>query len=265
MSPLMDVARRWGVQLTGPVVVTGTSELQPGVRGDEPVMIKLAHVAEERLGARVLASWAGRGAVRVLELDGDAVLLVRATGPRDLARLSADGRDDTATVILCDVLERLHAVPDPGLAVPDLARWIRALTAPAPASHPDPRGHERAADILRELSAPVEPSVLLHGDAHHFNVLDFGDRSRARWLAIDPKGVRGPRVFDHLALFLNPDPATAISRLRRRQAIVAERLGRDDLAEWVFGYAMLSVAWHLEDGTDPAAALAVAAAAAELL
>lgn len=261
MSQLLDLASWWGVRATGGAVTTATSELLPGVRDGRPVMIKRALVAEERLGARVLASWAGRGAAPVLALAGDAVLMERATGPRDLAAMAVAGRDDEATGILCDALALLHELPDPGLAAPGMRDWARALAGPAPARHPDPRAHNRAAALLRERN---EPALLLHGDAHHFNVLDFGDAAAARWLVIDPKGVRGPRVFDHLALFLNPDPATAVACLRRRLAIVAERLQRDDLAEWVFGYAMLSVAWHLEDRTDPAVALAVATAVSEL-
>lgn len=48
--------------------------------------------------------------------------------------------------------------------------------------------------------------MVLHGDVHHGNVLNFGARG---WLAIDPRGLVGERAFDHANLLCNPDVATA--------------------------------------------------------
>jgi streptomycin 6-kinase len=48
--------------------------------------------------------------------------------------------------------------------------------------------------------------VALHGDIHHGNILDFGERG---WLAIDPKGLIGERGFDYANNFCNPDAAIA--------------------------------------------------------
>ena len=103
---------------------------------------------------------------------------------------------------------------------------------------------------------------MLHGDLHHGNVLDFGERG---WLAIDPKHVVGDRGFDFAVLFTNPDladptrpMATEPACFARRLEVVAQaaRLDRLRLLSWVLAGADLSAAWFLEDG-DPLAQIAL--------
>ena len=50
-------------------------------------MLKLAQTEEEARGADLLVALDGHGAARVLERDGSALLLERATGDRDLVRM----------------------------------------------------------------------------------------------------------------------------------------------------------------------------------
>ncbi len=123
-----------------------------------------------------------------------------------------------------------------------------------------------AAETARYLLATSREIVILHGDIHHGNILDFGLRG---WLAIDPKGLKGERSFDYANLFCNPDcrTATAQGRLSRRASIVAQVAGleRRRLLQWVLSYAGLSAAWSINDGEPPETALTVAElAAAEL-
>ena len=255
---------RWGLVPDGEPIATPGSSLLPVRRGGVPVMLKVAREAEERAGARLMAWWEGDGAARVLEHDGDALLLERALGDGSLARMARSGRDDEASRILCAAAARLHAPrgrPPPEL-VP-LERWFRAL-APAAAEHGGIL--RRAESAARELLSAPRGVVVLHGDLHHGNVLDFGERG---WLAIDPKGLVGERGFDFANLFCNPDLATAAAqgRLERQATVVAEAAGleRTRLLRWVLAYAGLSAAWTLEEGDHPEIALAVAEiAAAEL-
>lgn len=98
----------------------------------------------------------------------------------------------------------------------------------------------------------------MHGDIHHGNILDFGDRG---WLAIDPKGLYGERIFDYANIFCNPDFITVTNpgRFERQLKIVSElaTIAPSQLIKWVIAYAGLSSAWHLEDGTDPSISLAI--------
>ena len=255
---------RWRLAPDGEPVVTHSSHLLPVRRGGAPLMLKVARAAEERAGARLMLWWHGDGAARVLEHDGDALVMERALGTRSLVEMARGGEDDEASRIVCAAAARLHAPrgrPPPSL-VP-LDRWFRALE-PAAAVHGGVLA--RSAKAARELLADPREVVVLHGDLHHQNVLDFGARG---WLAIDPKGLVGERGFDLANLFRNPDleTATAPGRLARQADVVAAAAGLDRtrLLRWVLAWAGLSAAWSLEDGDDPSLALAVAQIAAAAL
>ncbi len=227
-------------------------------------MLKIATGPEERAGADLLEWWDGDAAARVLARDGNAILIERATGSRDLVQMSHTGDDEAACRIVCAVVARLHAPrakPLPRLAT--LVERFEALTDPA-ARHEGVL--DAAAATARALLAAPRETVALHGDIHHGNILDFGRRG---WLAIDPKGLTGERGFDYANLFCNPDAATAgdSDRFARRVALVGAAAGLDRrrLLAWVLAWSGLSAVWHREDGTDPAAALAVAQLAATAL
>ena len=113
--------------------------------------------------------------------------------------------------------------------------------------------------------------VVLHGDVHHDNILDFGDRG---WLVIDPKRLYGERGFDYANVFCNPDladpnPAVAIvpGCFERRLDIMVDESGleRRRLLQWVVAWCGLSAAWFLGDGDDAAIDLNIAAQALALL
>ncbi len=252
---------RWQLVPDGPPITTHTSALLPVLAAGQPAMLKVATVPEEERGAAVLAWWGGEGAARVLALEGEALLMERATGPRSLVQMAASGDDDTATRILCATAARLHAPrPQPPASAVPLATWFAGL-APAAAREGGILGCSQAA--ATHLLGSLREPVILHGDLHHGNVLDFGARG---WLAIDPKGVSGERGYDFANIFCNPDAATATApgRLARQADIVAEAAGIDRarLLMWVLAYAGLSAAWSMEDGDDPALALAMAEIAA---
>ena len=248
---------RWSLAPAGEPFATHTSVLLPVLAGGEPAMLKVATVPEEERGAGILAWWGGEGAARVLALEGEAMLLERATGTRSLGEMAASGDDEEATRILCATAARLHERrPEPPASAVPLATWFADLEPAAQSEGGILKQSLAAANVL--LATPRDPAVL-HGDLHHGNVLDFGARG---WLAIDPKGLYGERGYDFANIFCNPDAAvaTAPGRLARQADVVAAAacLDRARLLKWVLAYAGLSAAWSLEDGDDPALALAVA-------
>jgi streptomycin 6-kinase len=259
---------RWRLTPDGDPLETHSSIVLPVRRspsdGAARCILKVARADEERAGAHLMAWWEGDGAARVLELEGDAVLLERALGPGSLAEMARTGRDDEASRIVCAAAARLHAPRDrPTPELVPLGRLFRALE-PAAAAHGGILA--RAAATAHELLSAPRDVVVLHGDLHHDNVLDFGARG---WLAIDPKGLVGERGFDFANLFCNPDLRTAAApgRLARQATVVAEAAGleRARLLRWILAWAGLSAAWAQEDGDHPEVAIAVAElAAAEL-
>lgn len=249
---------RWDLTPDGDQIFTPTSRLLPVRHDGEPAMLKIATEDEERWGAGLLTWWNGDGAVRVLEHEGDAVLLERATGERSLAEMARSGQDDEATRVLCAVADRLHSTegrpPPPPLI--DLTDWFRELW---PAANQHGGILSRSAEKARELLADQREFVPLHGDLHHGNVLDAGPRG---WLAIDPKRLRGERAFDYVNILRNPDAEMAIvpERFARQVDVICDAadLDRVRLLKWTLAFTGLSAAWLLNDGEQPALDLACA-------
>ncbi len=141
--------------------------------------------------------------------------------------MAEGGEDDEATRIICDAADRIHAASaavldadDPPELV-DLPTWFRHLFSEA-----DRLGafHRRGADVAAALLDDPRDPVVLHGDLHHGNVLDFGERG---WLAIDPKGLLGEAAFDYCNLLCNPSHEHALEpgRLERQFGVVVAATG----------------------------------------
>jgi len=256
---------RWELTLDGPLIVTDTSRLLPVRQRGQAAMLKIALAEEEQRGGRLMTWWDGKGAARVLAQNGNALLLERAEGGTSLADLARDGRDDEASRIICAVVAKLHAPrkTPPGNLI-SLTQWFSDLHSAAALQGGILADSARTA---RELLATAQQAVVLHGDIHHGNILDFGERG---WLAIDPKGLIGERGFDYANIFCNPDrkTATAPGRLARQVAIVADAaaLDRKRLLQWILAWAGLSEAWRLANRHSSELDLTVAElASAELL
>jgi len=255
---------RWQLAADGAPILTPSSLLLAVRRNGEPAMLKIAREEEERRGGRLMAWWDGDGAARVLAHDEDALLLERATGPRSLSAMAASGEDDEASRILCAVAARLHAPrPNPPPPLVPLRQWFELL---APAANALGGVFAEANAMAQKLLATPRDVTVLHGDIHHGNVLDAGERG---WIAIDPKGLWGERTFDFVNILRNPDAATALKpgRFARQLYVVGSAAGleRRRLIEWTLAFAGLSAAWHIADGEPAALDLAVARlAAAEL-
>ncbi|HEY3889312.1 MAG TPA: aminoglycoside phosphotransferase family protein [Caulobacteraceae bacterium] len=250
-DPLQPWLERWRLTPDGPSFSTEIgSLLMPVIAGGGPAMLKIAGGVEERRGGALMEWWGGEGAARVLAREGDALLLERATGTASLQAMALEGQDDAATAILCQVAAGLHAPR--GRSPPDslvpLPIWFRQLEPAAKA-----RGgvFVKSAAVARELLADPRDVAVLHGDLHHNNVLDAGERG---WIAIDPKGLIGERGFDFANIFHNPtrEFSLAPGRLHRLIGIVAELAGLEPvrLIKWILAYSGLNAAWCLDSGYD---------------
>ncbi len=255
---------RWQLVPEGEPLETDTSRLLPVRQRGVPAMLKIAIEAEEKFGGQLMMWWNGLGAARVLAHDHDTLLLERANSMTALTDLAHSGNDDEASRIICRVVSKLHAPrasPPPTLI--SLKQWFEELE-PAADKH---RGILAISSATaRKLLASQREVVTLHGDIHHGNVLDFGERG---WLTVDPKGLTGDRCFDYANIFCNPDheTATAPGRFVRQVEIVAKAAGLDRkrLLQWVLAWAGLSAAWFLNDGASAETPLQVADFAAKEL
>jgi streptomycin 6-kinase len=161
----------------------------------------LKPTSDEQNGATMLRYFDGHGAVRVHEAHNNALLMERADGPRSLVAMATTGGDADAAEILAATVLKLHAprqTARPERLTP-LREWFSALYR----RERDTPLLGRCADRARRLIASEQDIVPLHGDLHHDNVLDGGERG---WLAIDPKALIGERAYDVANLLGNPWP-----------------------------------------------------------
>jgi streptomycin 6-kinase len=267
----LPLLRQWALTPEAAPFATPSSVLQPVRFRGHPAFLKIATVSEEAAGGRVMVWWRGRGAARVFAHDGDALVLERATGPGDLARMAAGGAeaDEAATRILCRAALRLHAVDDRPLpdGVVSLPEWFSELFVHE-LEHPDAHAgfYRHAAAVARELLAGPAPAAVLHGDLHHGNVLDFGSEG---WLAIDPKHLYGDPGFDFANILCNPSAEVALApgRLERQLGVIADETGMEPerMLRWAVAWAGLSSCWRERSGEDAGHTLQVGLRARALL
>ncbi len=203
--------------------------------------------SDEAAGARYLAAHRGHGTIKVLDGDDGAVLLERIVPGAQLTTLPLAGRDDEASHIVCDVIEKLQAANvdpagwpghAPQYRVFGYARAVAPLTDAIVA---------RATATFRDLEASAPSRVLLHGDLHHENILHDATRG---WLAIDPKGEAGELAYELAAPLRNPLERLAEfvtpARMDRRVRIYCERLGleRRRVLGWCFARNCSAALWH---------------------
>jgi streptomycin 6-kinase len=272
---LEEASQRWGLTDIRPVpglsynfvafASSGVSDGEPLAKAD--VVLKLGVPNRELTGEiAALRLYNGRGACRLLGADAEKgmLLLERLTPGHMLATLEDD---DRATEIAADTMRQLwgcssalnrsanNAAAADFIRLKDwfdgfrrLRRRYRGKAGPLP-EHLVAMAESRS----HELLSGDRDEVLLHGDLHHFNLL----MSARGWLAIDPKGVIGPRGYELGPFLINPKPgflqgSNPRGQMERRIAMLSERLGmgREHIRAWGICYAVLSAWWGVEDN-DP--------------
>lgn len=248
--------RLWQAQPDGDGFRTATSYLRPVVYKNKLAMLKIFTDADEKGSADVLRFYDGLGAVRLLQAQGDAMLIERAVGSKNLLSMMRDGRDNEVTKVTCSVVQQLHArrkaVPLHTTLLEDRFKSLHfALNKQLPSAVI--RLFSDGAKIAADLLKPQLDRIVLHGDIHLENILYDNDRG---WLAIDPKGLTGERTYDYANTLCNPESMPEIAhdqkRFCRQRDIICEEVGldRQRLTEYAFAHACLSAAWSYEDGGD---------------
>lgn len=253
----VEVTRRWELRLDGSPRAGEAGVVVPVRTGDDrPAALKLQMPGPGTSAAIIgLRSWDGRGMVRLLDSDADrgVMLLERLDGDRSLGSLASD---DEATLVVGDLLRRLHAVPPPD----DLPRLdlitaemldITPTAVRKLADHEDRRRLLRWSRIVAELQNDAG-GRLLHWDLHFGNVLAA---EREPWLGIDPEPLVGDQGFDLWPALdsgwsENPTATQAAGVVRRRFDLLTHvlELDRDRAFGWTLARLMQNTLWDIEDG-----------------
>jgi streptomycin 6-kinase len=205
--------------------------------------------------AAALHKFGGRGTVELFAYEPSiaALLLARAQPGDPLAELSAID-DQQATSVVANVARALHREAPSADGFPCTDLWPLEIERLSNIVERNPSLRGLTADaraVVIELAASGSEHVLLHGDLHHFNILNAGEE----WVAIDPKGIAGERECEIGPFVLNPIRPDLARILTRRMAQLCEELALDRRRAWAWTFvrAVLAILWALEDhGEAPA-------------
>ena len=251
-STLVEYLQRWNLSDPERIAQSPRSEVYL-VRSDgQPAVLKLLTpegAADEADGALALRYFDGEGAVRLLASDPGAHLLEYA-GDEELAGMVAQGQDLRAAELIAGVLNKLHR-PRPGVPVPKLRGLPERFSSLFAAAQRDHAANQesifvRGARVARHLLAQPQDECVLHGDVMHHNIRRHPQRG---WLAYDPKGLYGERLYDAGNVLCNPANARQLvlseQRLLDVTRVLAEHMEVDlgRLRAFVFAFACLSASW----------------------
>lgn len=253
---LDEAARRWDLTIGGRFLLSYNYVTSARRTDGTHVVLKIGIPNPELTSEmEALRLYDGRGAVRLIDSDAEkGMLLEERIRPGTMLAEMQD--DERATEIAAGVMRALwQPIPEENHFI-RLTDWFDGFkklrqrfeggTGPLPRKMVE-TAEGLAADFFAENEAPV----VLHGDFHHYNLLQ-ADES---WQVIDPKGVIGPRGYEVGPLLVNPsgafsEPSDVIRRAERRFAILSEQLGmeRERIRGWGIAHAILSAWWDIEGG-----------------
>ena len=255
MIRVEEKVREWNVVVQD-TLETQTSFVAFGTRGNQPVVLKVVRQqGDEWRSGEVLDAFDSRGVVRVYEYTEGAVLLERLDPGTSLAAIALDGRDEEATEIIAEVIQRMSTKREDlrGFAtVEDWGKGFQRYLASGDNRIPI-RLVEEGQRLYSDLCSTQQGLRLLHGDLQHYNVLFDSKRG---WTAIDPKGVVGEVEYEIGASLRNPyekpELFASAKTVQRRLDQYARKLKLeiDRALEWGFAQAVLSAIWTVEDGFD---------------
>lgn len=235
--------KKWSLVQDGEPIETATSNLLPVQAPVGPAMLKLPKPAglDEKTEI-TLRCYDGVGAVKILEADG-VVTLMERIGPTDLKSLSLSGQDQQATRIIAETVGKMHQYSGPLPDLPNLSEIFAPLLTSTETRF------ALSATCAREM-LNNRAQTLLHGDIHHENIMN----SPRGWLAIDPKGMIGPAVYDFANSFHNPIPHSEIvrdvDRMHQMAAVFAANSphSKTDLISAAVAHAGIATIWFEQDG-----------------
>jgi streptomycin 6-kinase len=257
---LSDYLQRWKLRDPEPLAHSPRGDLYTAYQNGEKVVLKLltpVGAEDEADGVLALRYFDGEGAVRLLAYDERAQLLEYA-GDEELAELVTRGDDLAAAAVIGNLLNRLHR-PQPQRPTPPLRTLRQRFDSLfSTAAQDEAAGEEsiyvRGARIAQHLLASPQRECVLHGDIQHHNIRLHPVRG---WLAFDPKGLYGERLYDAANTLCNPstarDRVLSAERLLQVSQVLADTMGAPvgRLRAYVFAYACLSASWpDKPEGSD---------------
>ncbi|MEW9266435.1 aminoglycoside phosphotransferase family protein [Kineococcus endophyticus] len=256
---------RWSLEPDDGVPAHGAHALVLPVRRDgEACVLKLSHRDDDVRGeATALRTWAGRGAVRLLDYDveGDVLLLERLDASRSLVDCPPEEVSRAVGRLLRELaVPAPDGTPTTAAEAEQIARTVgdrqRRLRNPLPE-----RWVEASRRAAERLSGRAGAQTLVHADLTPDNVLR---RPGAGRVVVDPKPLAGPpeRSMPELLWRLVDHPAGRDLPALLRSICAAGGLDEGLAREWVVARTVDYWSWAVDVGltTDPVRCRTVVAA-----
>lgn len=202
---LKDCIERWNLKLLG----TAAAGLAINViffcedGGGRPVVLKIGHPHPEQTSEIIaLRKYAGRHIASIIDWDAaTGSFLMERVSPGDKFR---NFSNDISRSQMQIPLFRHISIPAESVdGLPTYSEWVERGFKQFRENHTSVSQNDPGREFLTfiECAESAFASIcvrhpkpyLLHGDLHHENILRSGPDG---WLAIDPKGVIGPRVME---------------------------------------------------------------------
>lgn len=251
---LENLAHTQGLTLLSPFEHLSFNYVLPvlGSKGEEWVLkVSVPHDEFSR-EIDALKHFNGRGSVRLIAANSEeGWMLMERLLPG--TRLVDVLDEQQAIPIAVSVMQHLWApVTEPQLFIP-LEEWLRSLEKLNTQESLQQLVKKKVRDFVisraKELLSNQGEPVLLHGDLHHYNILQH----QSKWLAIDPKGIIGEREFEIGAFLRNPfcvvEDLLETKELARNLDWVIDltAFNRERVLSWCIIQAILCVCWYVED------------------
>lgn len=192
-------------------------------------------------GYRAQLAFSGRGGVEVLAHDDEtgSTLMPRLRPGRMLHEVTTDPAEEAR--VCAGVIRSLDHPPIPGAIA--IESWYEPFMAVRSAEEIPDDLLQEAQRLAEGLLASTATKRLVHGDLHHYNLLQHDEG----WVAIDPKGVAADPVVE-IAAFLRNPCATILptpTLMSERIRVFAEELGypASRIRDWGVAHNVLSAWW----------------------
>jgi streptomycin 6-kinase len=253
MERVEERIRDWGLVVQD-ILETPGSVVAFGTRGNQPVVLKvLRQPGDEWRSGEVLDAFGAKGMVRIYEYVDGAVLLERLNPGTSLAAMALGGRDEEATEVIAEVIQRMSHPRESSKGFTTVEDWGKGFQYYLASGDTQIPSYliEKGQHLYSKLCASQKEIRLLHGDLQHYNILFDCERG---WIAIDPKGVVGELEYELGASLRNPYEKPELfacteaveQRLKRYERKL--NLDSNRALEWGFAQAVLSAIWTVEDG-----------------
>ena len=256
---LSQCGKQWKLAVEAPYPELSYNYVAPASREDgTPVVLKLCPPDDHEFLTEVqaLKCFDGHGIASLYESDlALGAMLIEQVLPGKALNC---GDDVESVDIAIGVMKKLWCPAPAQHDFPTVSEWqegfVRLRKEFDGGTGPFPVELVEKAETIFSQHGFDGTSCLLHGDMHHANILSS---YRDNWLAIDPKGLVGPPVYDAATVLRSPldkimQMKNPLPFLQRRLELLSRGLSMDAklLVSWSFAQAVLSAWWSFEDEED---------------